>query len=369
LEFNLEKPDKTFLNTIALPSASAVPRKAVEEAGADFASRPVGSGQFVLDEYEPGSRLVLTRNPDYFDERTAAGLDKIDFTLGIEPHTGLLRVQQGQSEVLGDTIPSADFNSVKNDPRYEEYVHHATSNAITYLYMNTEVEPWNNGTVREAMQYAIDKERVIQVSNNGRGRVAGQILPPNMPGHDPSIGEAPHDPEKAKQLLEEAGYPDGFEATFWSDNSPDSVKAAQVIQQDLAEVGVDAEIRSASFEEYLSSTSSGRTDAGMAGWFADFPDPSTFLNVLFDSAQIPANNLAKYSNPEVDEKLARARYVQDAEERLTLYREIQKQILADHPWVPIFYHVNYYFVSPRVGGYVIHPVWGGGTYADWYLTE
>ncbi len=354
---------------MALPSASAVPRKAVEEAGADFASRPVGSGQFVLDEYQPGSKLVLTKNPNYFDKRTAARLDRLNFTLGMDPHTGLLRVQQGQSQFLGDLIPSADFNRVKNDPRFEDYIHHATGNAITYFYMNTGVEPWSSRTVREAVHHAIDKERIVQVSNNGRGQVANQMLPPGMPGHEPGIEETPHDPERARELLEQAGYPDGFGMTFWSDNSPDSVKAAQVIQQDLGRVGIDAEIRSASFEEYLNATSTGETDAGMAGWFADFPDPSTFLNVLFDSGQIPATNLSGYSNPQVDERLARARYVQDTEERLALYQEIQRQILGDYPVVPIFYHVNYFFVSPRIEGYSIHPVWGGWTYADWYVTK
>ena len=366
IEFDLEKPDQTFLQTLCLPSLSAVPKKAVRKYGQDFSTNAVGSGQFKLRQWKHGSKLVMVKNKGYFDKTTAAKLDEVDFDIGIDPHTALQRVEQGSADI--SSIPSTDFNAVKNDPKWKKYVRHGTLNVLEYFYVNTQKKPYTDPKVRKAMGYALDKKRLVQVIN-GRAKVADQILPPNMPGHDKSINGTAHDPKKAKQLLKEAGYSKGFEMTFWNADDPDGNKIAQVIQQDLSEIGIKARIRTVSFSEYLSQTKSGKTDAGLANWYQDFPDPSDFLDILFNSNQIPANNYARYSNPEIDKELKEAQYMLNHDKRLGLYQKIQKRILSENPIVPLYYPVEYDFVSPKVGGFKVHPVWTGAVYANWYLTK
>lgn len=371
LQFDLEKPDQVFLQTMCVPSASAVPRKAVEKYGADFAGHVVANGPFKLGEWKRGARLVLEKNDDYKNpsgrpETTEARLDEIDFSIGVDLHVALLRVEQGSSQVAGGGIPSSDFAAVMNNPKWKDYIRHGTLNVLEYFYVNTQKKPWSDPRVRRALQYAIDKKRVVQVIN-GRATVADQILPPNMPGYDPSIKGYPYDPEKARSLLREAGFKKGTPLAFWTAKDPDGDRISQVIQQNLSDVGIDATIRNVSFSEYLSQTKAGKTDAGLANWYQDYPDPSDFLDILFNSDQIPANNYSRYSNPKVDRELERAQYMLDRRKRLALYQKIQRQILSDDPIVPLYYPVEYDFVSPKVGGFRVHPVWTGSLYAQWYL--
>ncbi len=368
IQFDLEKPDQIFLQTMCIPSASAVPKKAVEKYGQDFASHPVGAGPFKLEQWKRGSKLILAKNKNYFDKNTAARLDRLVYTIGFDPHTGILRVEQGTADYVyaNNTIPSGDFNAVVNNPKWKSYVHHATLNELGYVYMNMKMKPFDSPKVREAMQYAIDKGRIIQVIN-GTGTVANQILPPHMPGYDRSIKNIPYDPGKARSLLKEAGYKNGFTLDYWNSNDDDRPKIDQVIQQNLSDVGVKVNIHSVSLASYVSRMPTGKIQIGFSTWSEDFPDPSDFLNILFNSDQIPTNNQPQYSNPKVDKELNRAQYMLDRKKRLALYQKIQKQILSAHPIVPLYFGVEYDFISPKVGGFYIHPVWHQ-VYADWYLT-
>jgi oligopeptide transport system substrate-binding protein len=367
LQFDLENADQTFLQTMSIPSASAVPKKAVQNLGDDFGSKPVTSGPFKVQQWQRGSKLILVKYQDYFDKDAATKLDEIDFTLGLDPHTELLRVEQGSADYTFDGIPTADFNTVVNNPQWENYIHHATINELGYVYMNTQMRPFDNPKVREAMQYAIDKKHVLQVLNN-RGAVANQVLPPRMPGYDESINDIPYDPEKAKSLLKEAGYQNGIDIDYWNSNEGERPKIDQAIQADLSKVGIKANLTSVSLDAYVGKMQTGTIQSGFSIWTQDFPDPSDFLNLLFNSSGIPATNQPKYSNPEVDRELDQAQYMPNETKRLQLYQKIQKQILSDHPIVPLYYTVTYDFVSPKVGGFYIHPVWHR-VYADWYLTK
>lgn len=368
IEFDLVKPNQTFMQTIAIPSASAVPKKAIEKEGSSFDNKPVGSGPMMVKQFNHGSKLVLIKNKDYFDKSTSAKSKEIDISIGLNPTTEIQRVQQGSSDYELETqIPAAQYNQVKNNPQYKDYIKTLVSNNVYYVYMNMTQKPFTNPKVREAMEYAIDKKRIIQVLA-GQAAEANQVLPPNMPGYDKSIKNTPYDPKKAKQLLKEAGYPNGFKITFWDQNTSDEPKVDQVIQQDLSKVGVKMSLRSVSFSEWINKIESGKTQVGMGAWSQDYPDPSDFLDVLLNSNQIPANNQAHYSNPKVDKEFAQALTEVNHGKRLAMYQKIQKQILSEHPWVPVFYQKSSYFVNPKLKGTAIHPVWYQ-VYQDWYLTK
>ena len=364
IEYDLVRPDATFLQTMAIPPASAVPRKAVEKAGPDFDNNPVGSGPFKVETFQRGSKLVLIKNKDYFDESTAARSNEIDITIGLDPTTQIQRVQRGSADYAIE-FPSSQYTQLKDDPQYEDYILEQPINSIWYIYMNMAQEPWTNPKVREAMQYAIDKDRIVQVLA-GRAYVTNQILPPEMPGYDESIGSSsPYDPDKAKALLEEAGYPNGFSIDFWDYNTSDFPKVDQVIQQNLSDVGIEMDLHSVSFSEWSVRGESGQTQTGMYAWTQDYPDPSNFLDVQFNSDQIPVNNWAHYSNPTVDKELNRAITMEDQSRRLALYQKVQEQILADDPIVPLWNEKKTLFRNPDIQGTQIHPVWYQ-VYHDWY---
>jgi oligopeptide transport system substrate-binding protein len=364
IEFDLVKPDVTFLQTLAIPPASAVPRKAVEKAGPDFDNNPVGSGPFKVETFQRGSKMVLVKNKDYFDESTAAKSNEIHITIGLDPTTQIQRVEQGSADYAID-FPSSQYTQLKDNPQYKDYIIEQPINSVWYIYMNMTQKPWTNPKVREAMQYAIDKDRIVQVLA-GRAYVTNQILPPKMPGYDDSIGSSsPYDPEKARALLKEAGYPNGFSMEFWDFNTGDQPKVDQVIQENLSDVGIEMDLRSVSFSEWIDKGESGQTQTGMFGWTQDYPDPSNFLDVQFNSDQIPANNSAHYSNPTVDQMLNQAITMEDQSQRLALYQKIQKQILADNPIVPLWNEKKTFFRNPDIQGTYLHPVWYQ-VYQDWY---
>ena len=239
IEFTLSQPDATFLHKMALNFAHVVPKEAVDEAGADFGRKPVGTGAYKLAEWTLGQRLVFERNPDYWQ----AGLPKLDqitFEIGQEPTVALLRLQRGEVDILGDGIPPAQFLQVKADPGDASIVEGGQLHT-GYVTMNVNVPPFDDVKVRQAVNMAINKDRIVQIINN-RAVPANQPLPPSMPGYAKDYEGYPYDPEGAKKLLAEAGHPDGFETELFVYNTDPNPRIAQAIQQDLArdrDQGVD----------------------------------------------------------------------------------------------------------------------------------
>ncbi len=365
IAFTLTTPDRTFLNILATPFASAEPQKAVEKWGKDYSHHVVGSAQFVLKSWVPGQSMVLVKNPDYFDAASAAKVDEIDFTFNLDPQVAMLRAQRGDIDVVGDDIPSAQFLAVANNPKYADDLHHFTQVGVTYVFMNTQVAPFDNPKVREALSYAVDKQRIVQLMN-GRGQVAEQVLPPAMPGYDDSVQGVEFDPQKAKQMLADAGFPDGISADFITLSNPPGPQIAQALQQQMAQAGVTLTIKALPHAEYINTiTSLGKAAIGYSAWYQDYPDPSDFLDVLFNSANVKQGsfNLAEYQNPDVDQLMNQAKGL-PIDQALPMYQQAQKLILADHPWIPLYFPVEYKWANPSITNFTIDPVWTF-VYADW----
>src|SRR5690349_18906310 len=206
VQFELNQPDATFLHIMAINFGYAVPKEEVEKWGADFGKHPVGTGAFKLGEWVLGQRLVLEKNPDYH-VKGVPYLDKITFEFGQDPTVALLRLKKGEVDLLGDGIPPAQFLQVTQDPANKDLWVAGAQMNTDYVTMNVKVKPFDNLKVRQAVNMAINKDRVIQIIN-GRAKVANQVLPPSLPGYDTAHEGYPYDPAKAKALLAEAGYPD-----------------------------------------------------------------------------------------------------------------------------------------------------------------
>jgi ABC-type transport system substrate-binding protein len=365
IRFRLVEPDRSFLNILATPFASAEPKEAVEKWGKDYSHHVVASGPFTLESWVPGRSMVLKRNPDYFDPDSAAKLDEIDFAFNVNPQVALLRAQRAEVDVIGDDIPSAQFLAVANDPKYKDYLHSLVQVAVYYLFMNTQMAPFDDQKVRQAVNYAIDKKRLIQLLN-GRGKMANQVLPPAMPGYDDQIRDIPHDPVKSRELLAAAGHPDGLKAELVLLSTPPWPTLGQAIQQQLSQAGIDLKLRTLPHAEYINTiTTPGSTAIGLSAWFQDYPDPSDFLDVLFNSENIHpgAFTLSNYKNPEVDKLLDQARGL-PIDKAVPLYQKAQRMIIDDAAWAPLYNPVAYKFASPRLKNLKLDPVWTF-VYQDW----
>lgn len=353
----LSRPDATFLHVMAINFSSIVPKEAVEEFGEDFGKNPVGTGAFELSEWTLGQRLVFSRNEDYW-KPGLPNLDQITFEVGQEPIVALLRLQQGEVDIPGDGIPPAKFVEVKNDPQFQDFIIEGGQLQTGYITMNVKMPPFDNKEVRQAVNMAINKERIVRVIN-GRAVVANQPLPPTMPGYAPDYEGYPYAPEKAIQMLADAGFGDGFETELYVYNTDPNPRIAQSIQQDLKAIGIDASIKSLAQANVIAA--GGEVDqapmiwSGGMAWIADFPDPSNFYGPILGCAgAVPGGwNWAWYCNEELDAKAVEADSMTDAAmatEREALWREIYLSIMEDAPWVPVFNEQRFTMRSAAVGG-------------------
>jgi oligopeptide transport system substrate-binding protein len=357
LEITLSRPDATFLHIMALNFAHVVPREAVEASGEDFGREPVGTGAYRLAEWTLGQRVVFERNPDYWREGVPK-LDQITFEIGQEPNVALLRLQRGEVDILGDPIPPAQFLQVREDPEWSDNIVEGGQLHTGYLTMNVNVEPFDDVRVRQAVNMAINKDRIVQIINN-RGVPANQPLPPTMPGYADDFEGYSYDPEGAKALLAEAGLGDGFETELFVNNTDPNPRIAQAIQQDLAQVGITAQIQSLAQANVIAAGGEAEGapmiwSGGMA-WIADFPDPSNFYGPILGCGGAVQGgwNWAWYCNEELDAKAAEADSIVDpaaAAEREQMWREIFLAIMQDAPWAPVFNEQRFTMHSDAIGG-------------------
>jgi oligopeptide transport system substrate-binding protein len=357
LQITLSRPDATFLHVMALNFAHVVPREAVEESGADFGRDPVGTGAYRLGEWTLGQRVVFERNPDYWREGLPK-LDQITFEIGQEPTVALLRLQRGEVDILGDGIPPAQFLQVMEDEAWADNVIEGGQLHTGYVTMNVRMEPFDNVDVRRAVNMAINKDRIVQIIN-GRAVPANQPLPPTMPGYVEDFEGYAYDPEGAQALLEEAGFGDGIATELYVYNTDPNPRIAQAIQQDLAQIGINADIHSLAQANVIAA--GGEPDqapmiwSGGMGWIADFPDPSNFYGPILGCGGAVQGgwNWAWYCNEELEARAGEADSMVDpamAEQREAMWRDIFLAIMEDAPWAPIFNEQRFTMHSDAIGG-------------------
>ncbi|MYZ48777.1 ABC transporter substrate-binding protein [Propylenella binzhouense] len=357
VRIELSRPDATFLHVMALNFASVVPKEAVEQYGADFGKHPVGTGAFKLAEWTLGQRLVFEKNKDYW-RKGVPHLDQITFEVGQEPIVALLRLQRGEVDVPGDGIPPAKFLEVMNNPETKAQVVEGGQLHTGYITMNVTMKPFDKKAVRQAVNMAINKERIVKIINN-RAVPANQPLPPSMPGYDKAYKGYAYDPQKAKAMLAEAGFPNGFETELYAMNTDPNPRIAQAIQQDLAAIGIRAELKALAQANVIEA--GGQKDqapmiwSGGMAWIADFPDPSNFYGPILGCAGATEGgwNWSWYCNEALDKEAAEADSIVDpakADERSRMWSDVYGKIMEDAPWAPVFNEQRFTMKSKRMGG-------------------
>lgn len=357
VKITLSEANATFLHVMAINFASVVPREAVEQWGEDFGKHPVGTGAFSLEDWKLGQRLVFKKNPDYFNKGLPY-LDGITFEVGQDPSVALLRLEKGEVDIAGDGVPPARFLQFRKDPKFKDMLVVGDQLHTGYLTLKTTLAPFDNLKVRQAVNMAISKDRIVRIIN-GRATPANQPLPPAMPGYDANYKGYAYDVEGAKSLLAEAGFKDGFDTELYVMNTDPQPRIAQAIQQDLSKIGIRAQIKSLAQANVIAAGSEKDQapmvwSGGMA-WIADFPDPSNFWGPILGCAGAVEGgwNWSLYCNKELDALAAKADSMAKPEqeaERIALWKKVFTDTMADAPWVPIFNEQRFSVRSARMGG-------------------
>jgi peptide/nickel transport system substrate-binding protein/oligopeptide transport system substrate-binding protein len=330
LKITLAEPFAPFITLLGMTQARIVPREEVEKEGEQFGHHPVGTGPFRFASWEEKKVITLEANPEYFEGRPY--LDGIRFVLFSGATLEQIFQEFAEYRLENSYIPLNKRSELIKDPRF------------TFV---------NNQKVRQALNYALDKVKMNQEIHQNRFVIATGILPPGMPGHNPELLGYSYNPEKAKQLLAEAGYPEGKglpELELWTSAKTGFVKQEhEAIQKDLAAIGVTIHLKYApDWATFLDMLTQGKAPMYRYAWYADFPDPDNFLYVLLYSNS--ANNYARYKNPQVDALLIQARAEIDYLERIKLYREAEKIAIEDAPWINLVYSTYEHLFQPSVRG-------------------
>jgi ABC-type transport system substrate-binding protein len=365
VQIMLSQPDSAFKYVLAMPQASIIPAG----TGAQQAQHPVGSGPFTFGGYAPGQQIVVNRNAKYWD-KPKPYVDKVVEKLGVDPQVQVLQLQKGQIDLMGDPIPPAQYLQVTNDPSMKAQTVTITKPSTYFLTMNTKMAPFNNPKVREAVSYAIDRSFLVKLVN-GQGKPANEFLPPGIAGY--SSDKLVHDVDiaKAKELLKEAGYPNGLNTTLYSWNDAPWTTLAPQIQQDLAKIGIKVNDRSLTESAFFELAGTpNKAPMTLTFWVADYPDGSDFYQALLSCAAAIAGgqNYSFYCNKNVDNDVDAALAATDAGEVSAEYKKAATTMLADNPVVPLYYGTKTEIFGKQVGGYHSQPIWGWDMTNYWKTT-
>ena len=350
LKIELEEPFAPFLSILAMANAKVVPK---EEIGPLFGKRPIGTGPFSLDSWQPGKEIVLTANEDYYAGRPF--LDKLRFRIypNIEWEKIFDDFEKGLLEQ--SIIPSSKYDLITSDT-YDLKRYHLISKPtlnLVYLGLNVNMVPFDNHLVRQAVSYAVNTDAIVRDITKRGSIPAKGILPPGIAGYDPHFKGYGYDPQKARKLLREAGYPNGRgipPIEVWTVSKAESVQQElQEYQRYLAEIGIQLVPKVAkNWKEFVKFINERKAPMYYAAWYADFPDPDNFLYVLLHSKS--KTNRMGYHNPEVDELLEQARRETSYMKRVDIYRKVQNLAMMEAP--VICQHVNSfnYLLQPWAKG-------------------
>jgi ABC-type transport system substrate-binding protein len=357
LVIRLREPRFTFRYILAMCFAVVVPREEVERPGAEFGTRLVGSGPYRVRDWQRDVRWRMERNPYY--SLPDGYVDGLEIMIGPDPGVAAMMLVRGEIDRM--QAGPAEASRFRKDPALRSWIQAVDTANTDYFFMNTEMPPFDRREVRQAFNYAVDKGRIIQLTG-GFGMVANGIVPVSMPWQNPAATHYSHDPNTARHLLAQAGFPNGFKTDLWCILSrPIDIRIASAVQQDLAAIGVDVRLKPVSYPSFQVAVQSRKRVAfGFWGWMQDYPDASNFLDALLRGDRIRdsgCNNSAFYANTEVDRFLALAEKSLSATARVDLYQRAEIQIMADAPWIPILHEQIPMLNHPRLRGAKAHPVW------------
>ena len=349
--FKTKAPYAPLLSNMAVPFAAIVPKHLVEADEEHFILNPVGTGAYKFVEWRQGESVKLEANDEYWRGKPVT--KNLQMKVVPEASQRTIAVETGEADFSYE-IPSIDASKVEENPDLQLF--RANPLSTWYVGINMLKPPFDNEKVRQAIRYAINEEEILQAVRYGSGQVANSLIPPAAFGHSEKSMDYPFDLEKAKALMAEAGYADGFKCNLWVNENQERVEACQILQGQLKQIGIDAEISVMEFGTYIENTSAGNHDLAYFGWTCSTADADyTYYSVLHSSQHGAPGNRSFISDPEVDRLIMEGRSTIDRTKRQEIYDQLEEYIGPITPNAPIFYSDINVAANKNVSGFVVDP--------------
>jgi len=339
LEIEISEPFGPFLDLLAMPPAYVVHSGA---ASSDLSSNPIGTGPFRLTEWKRGRELTLSRNDDYF--AGGANIKGVAYRIIPEDLTTIAEFESGNLDIMD--VPSTEFRRYSRSEKWKGLIKSSHGLNTFYLGFNCQRPPFNDKRVRQALNYAVDRERILKTMLEGRAELASGPIPPVLLKNGNKGYK--YDPDKARSLLKKAGLENKIKFRIYQAPDQDTADIMEVVQQYLRDVGVEAEIVQLEWSAFKDAINKGEADSFWLSWQADYPDPENFLFPVFHSSNWgPAGNRARFKDSETDRLIEEAQREPDERRRSGLYVEAEDRVIEYAPWL-FFWHKN---------GYIVHQPW------------
>ncbi|CAN0654494.1 dipeptide ABC transporter periplasmic binding protein [Nitratireductor aquimarinus] len=363
VKFVLNRPEAPFIANLAMDFASIFSKEYADqlaEAGtmSDLNQKPVGTGPFQFVAYQPDAVIRYKAHPDYWNGKQP--IDDLVFAITTEASVRQQKLIAGECHITPYPNP-ADIESLKANDALK--VDEQEGLNVGYLAYNTKVAPFDNAKVRKALNSAINKEAILDAVFQGAGQAAKNPIPPTMWSYNNAVEDDAYDPEASKKMLEEAGVTD-LSMKIWAmpvqrPYNPNARRMAELIQEDFSKVGVNVEIVSFEWGEYLErSKEEDRDGAVLLGWTGDNGDPDNFLAVLLGCDGVGGSNRAQWCNEEFEGLIQKAKTLSSQDERAKLYEEAQVVFKREAPWATIAHSVVHMPMRKEVTGYKMDPLGG-----------
>lgn len=366
IEITLAEPFGPFLANLATPAGSIYNRKATEAAGDQFGLDPkktIGTGPFQIKEWQVNDHVTLEAFDQYWQGKAA--LERIVMKVVPDPDTQKMQFETGELDVFDCDNARTQIPYFEQNEKWKTQIVKGPRVGVYYYCINESIKPFDDVRVRKAFQMAVNRQVLLDKLYYGKGQLISTIMPPGLAGYNPDAPKIAYDLEKAKELLKEAGYADGFDMviTQVTDN-PSSLRVNEAVQAMLKEVGIRAEIKQMDRATWFATRKQGQLPMYLSDWSADYNDPDNFIYTFF----APKNSVVRsfnYQNAAVAAKLEQARTMTDQNARYKLYQELEEQIvIRDAAWVPLFTLEHLFVVQPRVKNFTVS--WNGWSNMPYY---
>ena len=319
---------------------------------------PIGTGPFYLVQYQKDAIIRFKAFPQYWGGK--AKIDDLVFAITPDASVRWAKLQKGECHVMPYPNP-ADLDAIRKDPNVQVLEQPGLN--VGYLSYNTTKKPFDDVRVRKAINMAINKKAIIDGVYLSTGVAAKNPIPPTMWSYNDAVKDDPYDPEAAKKLLAQAGFPDGFSTDLWAmpvqrPYNPNAKRIAELMQADLAKINVKAEIKSFEWGEYRKRLQAGEHQMGMLGWTGDNGDPDNFLYTLLGCASAKSasgSNISKFCYQPYEDLVLKAKSATKQSERDALYKKAQLIFKEQAPWFTIAHAVQLKPVRKEVVDFKLSP--------------
>ena len=348
---HLDKPFTPLLNNLALFSASILPKKDVEAKGADFFAAPFGSGPFKVKQWNHGEKIVVEKNPNYWQPGKPA-IDEAEIDIIAEDNARVLKLKAGEVDAIVG-VPFNQVSQLKSDPQVNVGV--ASVFRIDLVQLNTTKKPFDDARVRQALNYAVDKDALVKGVLRGNGQVAATALP-IMAYHDDQLKPYPHDIEKAKGLLKEAGYADGFKASLLVPSGNVTTRqVATALQSNLKAVGIDLQLQNIEDSTQYSTTKSGNYEMSVSYATSDTIDPDQMIGFTSVNPERANAFHTQWKDERVNALYDEERRTLDGPERGAMFKEMAGRVHDGAPFVFLYHQGTPYAYRKNVEGFEVLP--------------